>query len=130
MGASHPVLSHWSEAGALLGKHLRPVVLLTVQDAASNLAYSQSPFHVKESTQLLPTVRTLLKAFDNTDPPPQHQKAITPKLLCKFYQLLASGTKNRCVSAYAHMADLVLGSFFFAMRSCKYTKTVQPRCTK
>jgi hypothetical protein len=112
------------------------VVSLTVRDAASNLAaafrsnFEQSPFHVEGSAQLLPTVRTLLKAFDNDDPPPQRQKAVTPKLLRKFYQLLASGPKNRRVSAYAHTADLVLGAFFFAMRSCEYTKTARPGRTK
>jgi hypothetical protein len=31
---------------------------------------------------------------------------------------------------YAHTADLVLGAFFFAMRSCEYTKTARPGRTK
>ena len=129
-------VARWSPEGALLGKRPRPVVSSTVRDAASNLAaafrgnFERSPFHVKGSAQLLPTVRTLLKAFDNADPPPQRQKAITPKLLRKFYQLLASGPKNSRVSAYAHTADLVLGAFFFAMRSCEYTKTARPGRTK
>jgi hypothetical protein len=117
-------VAHWSKDGALLGKRPSPVVSSTVRDAASNLAvafrsnFKQSPFHVEGSTQLLPTIRTLLKAFDNDDPPPQRQKAVTPKLLRKFYQLLASGPQNQRVSAYVHTADLVLaGAFFFAMRS-------------
>jgi hypothetical protein len=75
-------------------------------------------------------VKTLLKAFDNADPPPQRQKAITPKLLRKLYRLLASGRQNRRVSAYAHTADLILGAFFFAMRSCEYCKTARPGRTK
>jgi hypothetical protein len=129
-------VAHWSKDGALLGERPRPVVSPTVRDAASNLAaafrsnFEQSPFHVEGSTQLLPTVCTLLKAFDNDDPPPQHQKAVTPKLLQKFYQLLASGPQNRRVSAYAHIANLVLGAFFFAMHSCKYTKTAWRGRTK
>jgi hypothetical protein len=53
-----------------------------------------------------------------------------PKLLQKRFQLLASGPKNKQVSAYAHTANLLLGMFFFAMRSCEYTKTARPGHTK
>jgi hypothetical protein len=121
-------VAQWSPAGAILGECPRPVVSASVRDAASNLAaafrghFKQSPFHIEGSTQLLPTVRALLKAFDNADPPHQQQKAITPKLLHKFFKLLASGPNNRRLSAYAHIADIVLGSLFFAMLSCEYTK--------
>jgi hypothetical protein len=129
-------VAHWSKAGALLGQRTRPVVSKTVRDASSNLAaafrsnFKQSPIHFEGSSQLLPTIRCLLKAFDNADPPPKRQKAITPKLLRYFFKLLASGPKNKRFSAYAHTADLTLGSFFFAMRSCEYTKTAQPGRTK
>jgi hypothetical protein len=71
-----------------------------------------------------------LKAFDNADPPPQRQKAITPKLLRKLFKLLAVDTKNTATTAHAHTADLILGAFFFAMRSCEYTKTAQKGRTK
>jgi hypothetical protein len=126
----------WSPAGAILGQRPGPVVLSIVQDAASNLAaafwghFQQSPVHIQGSTQLLPTVRALLKAFDNADPPAQRQKAITPKLLWKFFKLLASGTRNSGTTAQTHTADLVLGAFFFAMRSCEYTKTAKLGRTK
>jgi hypothetical protein len=107
-----------------------------VPDAASNLAaafrghFQQSLVHIEGSLQLLPTVRALLKAFDNANPPPQCQKAITPKLLQKFFKLLASGKQNAGTTAQAHTADLVLGTFFFAMRSCEYTKTTKIGRTK
>ena len=107
-----------------------------MRDAAGHLAaafrghFKQSPFHIEGSAQLLPTVRSLLKAFDNADPPPLRQKAITPKLLRKFYKMLSSGRENTGPSAQAHTADIVLGAFFFAMRSCEYTKTARPGKTK
>jgi hypothetical protein len=112
------------------------VVSSTVRDAASNLAatfrshFQRSPVHVEGGAKLLPTITALLKAFDNADPPPQRQKAVTPKLLRKFFKMLASNTKNTGTSAQAHTADLVLGAFFFAMRSCEYTKTARPGRTK
>jgi hypothetical protein len=62
--------------------------------------------------------------------PEQRHKAITPKLLHKFFKVLASGTRNSGKTAQAHTADLVLGAFFFAMRSCKYTKTAKLDRTK
>jgi hypothetical protein len=104
-------MARWSQAGALIGQRLRPMVLLTVQDSECNLAaafqgnfehspferspferspferspFERSPFHIKGGAQLLPTVKTLLKAFSNGDPLPQcHQKAVTPKLLKKL----------------------------------------------
>jgi hypothetical protein len=129
-------MASWSKSGALLGKRPRPVVSKTVRDAASNLAsafrsnFLQSPFHIEGSSQLLPTVRTLLKAFVNTDPPPNRQKAITPKLLKQLFKLLTHDTNSSRPPAYAHTADLVLGAYFYAMRSCEYTKTPTPGKTK
>jgi hypothetical protein len=127
----------WQHAGAICGKRLGPVVLSTVRNAASNLAaafwghFQQSPMHIQGSTQLLPTtVRALLKALNNADLPAQCQKAITPKLLRKFFKLLASGTQNSGTTAQAHTADLVLGVFFFTVRSCKYTRTAKLGRTK
>jgi hypothetical protein len=109
---------------------------LTVCDAAGHLAasfrshFQPSPLHLKGSSQLLPTVRSLLKAFDNADPPPRHQKAITPKFLQKFYRLLAGKARSAQHPAYAQTANITLGAYFFAMRSCEYTKTKQPGCIK
>jgi hypothetical protein len=73
----------------------------------------------------------LLKAFDNNDPPPNRQKAITPKFLRTFFTFLSTATsKTGDASTLAHVADLVLGAFFFAMRSCEYTKSVPIGRTK
>jgi hypothetical protein len=92
--------------------------------------FKQSPVHIEGSSQLLPTVRFLLRAFDNMDPPPERQKAITPKFLRKFFQLLSTTQDHGSPSTLAHTSDLVLGAFFFAIRSCEYTKSVPIGRTK
>ena len=71
-----------------------------------------------------------MKAFDNTDPPPQRQKAITPKFLRKLFTFLSRVPESSTPSVLAHVGDLVLGAFFFAMRSCEYTKSVPLGRTK
>jgi hypothetical protein len=73
----------------------------------------------------------LLKAFDNNDPPPNRQKAITPKFLRAFHAFLSTVTsKTGDALTLAHVADLALGAFFFAMRSCEHTKSVPIGRTK
>jgi hypothetical protein len=80
-------VARWSPTGTILGERLRPVVSATVRDAAGYLAatfrsrFQRSPLHVEGSSQPLPAIRALLKAFDNNDPLPNQQKAITPKFL-------------------------------------------------
>jgi hypothetical protein len=70
----------------------------------------------------------LLRAFENVDPPPKRQKAITPRLLrC----LARYGSTSRIVErSYDHAVDLIIAAFFFAMRSCEYTKTPKEGLTK
>jgi hypothetical protein len=58
-------------------------------------------------------------------------QAITPKFLRTFCTFLSTVTsKSGDASTLAHVADLVLGAFFFAMRSCEYTKLVSIGRTK
>jgi hypothetical protein len=76
--------------------------------------HAKSLLRIKGSSELLPTIRTLLKAFANADPPPNRQKAITPKPLQKLFALLTCDTSSVRPSAYTHTADLVLG----ALRLC------------
>jgi hypothetical protein len=77
----------WDVSGGLKGIRVAPVVSSTVRDDASSLAaafwhnHKLSPFHEQGSTNLLPVIRPLLKAYDNGNPPTKQQKAITPKLL-------------------------------------------------
>ncbi len=77
-----------------------------------------------------PTLRALLRAYDNADPAPKRQKAITPKLLRFMYDSTGLATITLCDSAPAVTADITIAGFFFAMRSCKYSTTPVPRKTK
>jgi hypothetical protein len=110
------------------------MVASTLRAAAGNLAaafrsrFKQSPVHIQDGTKLWPTLRALLKAFDNVDPPPLRQKAITPRLLRRLFQL--SHCRKIRANEYDHAADIVIGAFFFAMRSCEYTLTPTPGRTK
>jgi hypothetical protein len=107
-----------------------------VRSAASSLAAAfrhhiqHSPFHVQGSPNMRPTLRALLRAYDNTDPAPQRQKAITPKLLRYLFQSTGLATDNLRDSAPAVMADITIAGFFFAMRSCEYSTTPVPGKTK
>jgi hypothetical protein len=67
-----------------------------------------------------PSIKALLKAFDNVDPPTRRQKAITPRLLRKLGS--ASSHPALINTAPAVAADIITGAFFFAMRSCEYSK--------
>ena len=46
-----------------------------------------SPMYIEGAAQLLPAARSLFKAFENADPAPKRQRAITPKLLRGMYTL-------------------------------------------
>jgi hypothetical protein len=77
-----------------------------------------------------PTLRALLRAYDNADPAPKRQKAITPKLLRYLFQSTGLATDALRDSAPAVMADITIAGFFFAMRSFEYSTTPTPGKTK
>jgi hypothetical protein len=124
----------WSVSGRLEGRHPQPLVAGTIKAAAGCLASSfrdnlkPSPFHLAGSQNLHPTFKALFRAFENVDPPTKRQKAMTPKLLRK--PLEASSHSSLVDTAPAVAADLVIGAFFFAMRSCEYSKPATPGQTK
>jgi hypothetical protein len=90
--------------------------------------YRESPFHLQGNQELRPSILQLLRAFENFDPPPKRQKAITPRLLrCLAQYGLTSRIAER---SYDHAVDLIIAAFFFAMRSCEYTKTPKEGLTK
>jgi hypothetical protein len=103
-----------------------------VRSAASSLVTSfrlhhePSPIHVTNSAILFPTIRSLFRAYDNLDPPPNRQKAITPRLLRRLYASSGASHPLLCDCAPAIVADLIIGAWFFAMRSCEYTQTPVP----
>jgi hypothetical protein len=130
--------ANWDKDGQLAGNRQRPVVSGTVRSAASSLAatmrhhHKQSPFHQQGSANLRPALRALLRAFENTDPAPQRQKAITPKFLRCLFDATGAGAPASPLfdTAPATTADLAIGGFFFAVRSCEYSKAKQPGKTK
>jgi hypothetical protein len=73
-------------------------------------------------------LRALLRAYDNVDPPPNRQKAATPKLFRCLWKF-ACTTKARA-NVYEHAVDLIIGAYFFAMRPCEFVKTPRPGRTK
>jgi hypothetical protein len=77
-----------------------------------------------------PTLRALIRDYDDADPVPKQQKAITPKLLRFLFQSTGLATTTLRDSAPAVMADITIAGFFFAMRSCKYSATPVPGKTK
>jgi hypothetical protein len=77
-----------------------------------------------------PTLRALLRAYDNADPAQKRQKAITPKLLRFLFQSTGLATNSLRDSAPAVMADITIAGFFFAMQSCEYSTTPVPGKTK
>jgi hypothetical protein len=118
--------ARWSVSGRLEGQHTEPLVANTLRAATSCLAasfrdnFESSPLHIPGSQNLHPSIKALFKAFENVDPPTSRQKAITPRLLRKLFE--ASHHPSIKDTAPAVVADIVIGAFFFAMRSCEYSK--------
>jgi hypothetical protein len=79
---------------------------------------------------MIPNIRALFKAYDNVDPAPKRQKAITPKLLRKLFDSSGAGTPELWDTAPTVTADLDIGAFFFAKRGCEYTTTPKAGKTK
>ena len=59
-----------------------------------------------------------IRGYRNTDPPPDHQKAATPRLI----RLINSSAVGEIGKA---IADLITGAYFFACRPCEYSSTPQ-----
>ena len=75
-------------------------------------------------------MRSLLKAFDNEDPAKNQQRAITPKLLRAMYLMAGADGVATQDSEFAIIAELVIMGYFYAMRSCEFTRTPQRGRTK
>ena len=75
-------------------------------------------------------MRSLLKAFDNADPARNQQRAITPKLLRAMYLMAGADVETTRDTEYAIIAELVIMGYFYAMRSCEFTRTPQRGRTK
>ena len=74
---------------------------------------------------MTPNITDLLSGMESISPSTQYQKVITPDLLRCMADYTADLILN---SRDDHAADLIIGAFFFAMRSCEYT--MSSRITK
>jgi hypothetical protein len=112
------------------------MVASTVRKAAGHLAtafrhnHQPSPLHVEGSPNLLPSIRSLFRAFDNVDPAISRQKAVTPKLLRRMFRVSGTGLAQTHDTAFAVVTELAIFGYFFAMRSCENTSTPKPGRTK
>ena len=121
--------------GRYAGKRKKPMVASTIRDAISNVAAAfrsndrPSPFHyhggASSSDRLRKEVKELLSAFENRDPPPNRQKAVSPQLLRDMLEL-----SGKLTPLHEHTADLAVGGFFFAMRACEFCRTERERRTQ
>ena len=98
----------------------------TIAEAARTLVktlwdhHGRRPFYHPESSsksRFSTNIQDLIKAMISVSPSPKSQKAITPALLRCMAQHTSGTVEN---NAEDHMADLIIGAFFFAMRSCEY----------
>jgi hypothetical protein len=71
-----------------------------------------------------------MKAFENLDPPPKQQKAITPQFLRALYRVTGADAQATRDTTPAVAASLAIVTFFFAMRSCEHCTTWDPGHTK
>ena len=70
----------------------------------------------------------LLRAYADADGPTRRQRAITPKFLRVFY-LHFENEGGDDKSPFGQMADIYLGFFFFAGRSCEFCLATGDRKT-
>ena len=86
--------------------------------------------HVQGTTHLCPSIRSLLKASENLDPPARRQKAITPKLLRAVFSLAGGDATITKDTTMAVVSEIAIAGYFYAMRSCEFTRTLMPGRTK
>jgi hypothetical protein len=77
--------------------------------------YHSSPIHDPITTRLVFLLQRQLKGYTNQDPAEKPQKALTPRIL-RALSTLQHTTLDAAIS------QLTVGAFFFAMRSCEYSK--------
>ena len=112
--------------GRIVGERKKPMVYNTVKEVARSLGktlwdnFEFSPFHKKgnRGNEMTPNIRDLLSGMESISPNSKQQKAMTPDLLRCFAEYANDVVVN---SMEDHAADLIIGAFFFAMRSCEFT---------
>ena len=82
--------------------------------------YGRRPFYHPESSSksgFSTNIQDLIKAISSVSSSSKSQKAIAPALLRCMAQHTSRILEN---NAEDHMADLIVGAFFFVMQSCEY----------
>ena len=108
-------------------RYTEPLVAGTVNKAISNLATSFSDNdhpdpRLNTDGKIHRHITSISKSFKRSDPQEKAQKAVTPMLLKHLFTRKDNFSK--------HIADLINGAFFFACRSCEYSKVTGTRKTK
>lgn len=127
--------SKFTQPGEIIGECKEPLAGVTIRQATLSLAktfsnsFGWSPFHDKGdyNRRLTEDYNNLLKAYENVTPNMKLQKAITQDLLRCLAQSSPFSVTN---DTKDHAIDLAIGLYFFAMRSCEYSKTPTPGKTK
>lgn len=112
---------------ALVNKGKKLILGRTIRKAISSVATifrsngRHSPFHEESnSNKLAPHIHKLIQAYDNQDPSQDREEAITPHHLRKIKQHIRE-LKHQTKLYHKHIPELLIGAFFFAMRSCEYS---------
>ena len=124
----------FATTGEFTGEREQAMAGTTVEEAARSLgktmwdSYGFSAFHEKgdRGRPLRTELKDLLTAMKNVSPNKKIQKAITPDLLNCMAIYTGSTIDN---DPEQHAADLIIGGFFFACRSCEFAKTPRPGVT-
>ena len=108
-------------------RYTEPLVAGTVQKAISNLATSFSDHNHPDPRLSIDGkidrhISMIQKSFKHLDPREKAQKAVTPMLLAHLFK---QTSPFACT-----ITDLINGAFFFACRSCEYSKVSGTRKTK
>ena len=107
----------------------------TIRKAAVSLAASfrnrigRSSLHQghKKDSEFWNDLRLLFRAMENTSPNTKQQKAVTPQLL---RAMVHSSSEDVINDPEDHATDLIVGGYFFAMRSCEFAKAAKEGRTK
>jgi hypothetical protein len=75
---------------------------------------------------LSPSIKELLTAYNSADPEPDREEAITIAQL----RFLHQQPEDKKSSFLLAQANLIIGAFFFAVRSCEYSAVKEPGHTK
>jgi len=124
--------SEFDQQGRVIGQRPRPMVSASIRDAIGSVALTlrkcgrSSPFHVQNGITIAgsihPRIRALLRGFEKEDPPTKKQKAVTSQLLLDMHEQ----AKSDIDEWQEQIADLIIGSYFFAMRACEFCRTEIP----